>query len=158
MKSSPRRGNQTERKFALEQSVGFLLRRAYQKNMLVFQKYSPDPDLTSVQAASLLALREHSPCSFAKLGRMAAMDPATTRGVVQRMRKRHLISTTPGLEDKREVIIHLEAEGRRLVEALDDASVKIVDATLAGLNSAEKIALEFLLRKICGDENIDVRA
>ncbi len=81
------------------------------------------------------------------------MDPATTRGVVDRMRKRKLVKTEPGLEDKREVIIHLEAEGQRLVDLLGPASAQICDATMEGLSSAEKVALEFLLRKICGDES-----
>ena len=149
MKKALRRERAPEKSPTLEKNIGFLLRKAYQRNMVIFQEHSPHPDLTAVQAATLIALGDHNPCSLAELGRMAAMDPATTRGVVERLRKRELISTQPSLEDKREVIIHLENEGRRLAKALGPAGAKITADTMAGFSSAEQVALEFLLKKIC---------
>jgi MarR family transcriptional regulator, lower aerobic nicotinate degradation pathway regulator len=139
---------------SLEQSIGFLLRRAYQRNMVLFGQLSPHPDLTSVQAAALIALRDFSPCSLADLGRMAAMDPATTRGVVDRMRKRGLVRTEASIVDKREVIIHLEKEGKQIAASVRKAGDAISEATMAQLNSGERVALHFLLKKICGDEDL----
>ncbi|MDF0541764.1 MarR family transcriptional regulator [Sphingobium sp. H39-3-25] len=136
---------------ALDASIGFLLRKAYQRNMVLFGQLSSDPDLTAVQAAALLALKDHSPCSLAELGRTAAMDPATTRGVVERMRKRKLVRTEPSLEDKRELRIVLEKEGRKIAETVGETGKTITEATLAPLNDAERVALDYLLRKICGE-------
>ncbi len=114
MKKEERRQKAPDKSPTLEKSIGFLLRKSYQRNMVLFSELSPHSDLTAVQAAALLALKDHSPCSLAELGRMAAMDPATTRGVVERMRKRDLVRTEPSDEDRREVIIHLEKEGKKI--------------------------------------------
>lgn len=151
MKNETRRQRAPEKSETLEKNIGFLLRRAYQRNMVLFNELSRHPDLTAVQAAALMALKDHSPCSLAELGRMAAMDPATTRGVVDRMRKRQLLRTQPSEEDKREVIIHLEKEGMRIAETLGKTGEDISNATLASLNSAERVAVDYLLRKICGE-------
>lgn len=132
----------------LEDSVGFLLRKAYQRNALLFQRHSPGRQLTGPQGAVLIALFGSPPCSLTELGRRTAMDPATTRGVVERMRERGLVSVSPGTRDKRQVMVRLEEQGNELYEMLVPARLRIDEDTMGALNAAERVALVMLLKKI----------
>jgi DNA-binding MarR family transcriptional regulator len=131
-----------------ERQVGFLLRKAYQRNMAIFQKRAPVPQITSTQTAALTALLDESPSSLTALGRKTAMDPATTRGVVERLSDRGLIKFVPDTQDRRKVMVHLEPEGREVAQQMLPAMIDIAAETMETLNEAEQIALVFLLEKI----------
>jgi DNA-binding MarR family transcriptional regulator len=128
--------------------IGFLLRKFYQKNQALWQTMCPDPQMTSVQSAALTTIRRLGPCSLTELGRAAAMDPATTRGVVERLRQRGMIALFDDPADKRKVIVRLEPPGHRFLAIMEPVMPRISDATLAPLNVAERLALEFLLLKV----------
>jgi DNA-binding MarR family transcriptional regulator len=136
-----------------ERQVGFLLRKAYQRNMAIFQQHTPIPQLTSMQTAALMVLLDNNPCSLTTLGRAAAMDPATTRGVVERMHERDLVSLVSDSKDKRKVMVRLEKKGRQIAQEMVPILVKIADETMKPLNDAERVALTYLLQKIANGEN-----
>ncbi len=92
------------------------------------------------------------PSSLTATGRAAAMDPATTRGVVERLKRRGLIKVVADRSDRRKVILELKPEGRALIESILPILPRIADATLAPLNVAERFALEFLLAKVTGQD------
>jgi len=50
--------------------------------------------------------------------------------------------------DKRKVIVRLEPPGHRYLAIIEPVMPRISDATLAPLNVAERLALEFLLLKV----------
>ncbi len=131
-----------------EWPIGFLIRKFYQKNQAIWQTMCPDPQMTSVQSATLNALRHLGPCSLTELGRAAATDPATTRGVVERLRQRGMIALLDDPADKRKVIVQLAPPGLRFLAAIDPVMPRIADATVAPLNVAERLALEYLLLKV----------
>jgi DNA-binding MarR family transcriptional regulator len=128
--------------------IGFLIRKFYQKNQALWQVLCPDPQMTSVQSATLSAVQRLGPCSLTELGRAAAMDPATTRGVVERLRQRGMIALLDDPGDKRKVIVRLEPPGVRFLADIEPVMPRITDATLTPLNIAERLALEFLLLKV----------
>jgi len=132
----------------LDRQVGFLLRKASQRNLAIFQKRAPAPSLTSVQAAALVVLLDYSPCSLTTLGRAAAMDPATTRGVAERLSEKGWVSLVPDTKDKRKVMVRLEKKGRHLAIDLVPILYAIADETMEPLNEAERVALVYLLGKI----------
>src|SRR5262245_41906407 len=94
-------------KYEREKSVGVLVRRAYQRNMMLFQRWCIDPSLTSVQLAALHVLADNGPSSLTAIGRHAAMDPATTSGVIDRLKERGLVRLSPDPNDRRKVIVNL---------------------------------------------------
>ena len=132
----------------LDKQVGFLLRKASQRNLTIFQKLAPVPSLTSVQAAALIVLVDHSPCSLTTLGRAAAMDPATTRGVAERLSEKGWVSLVSDSRDKRKVMVKLEKKGRQFALDLIPVLNRIADETLSPLNEAERIALVYLLDRV----------
>jgi DNA-binding MarR family transcriptional regulator len=145
-------GGLSEYKFA--QQVGHLLRRAYQRHTAIFQRLCPDPQLTSVQLAVLCAVGERDACSLSEIGRAAAIDPATTRGIVERLEQRRLITLLADETDKRKVMVVLELAGQRLLKDVLPHAQQITQQTTCALNPAEEIALGFLLRKLV-ETNID---
>ena len=128
--------------------IGFLIRKFYQKNQAIWQALCPDQQMTSVQSATLTALAQNGPCSLTELGRAAAMDPATTRGVVERLRQRGMIALLGDPADRRKVIVRLEAAGADYLAVIAPVMPRIAAATLKPLNPAERLALEFLLLKV----------
>jgi DNA-binding MarR family transcriptional regulator len=128
--------------------IGFLIRKFYQKNQAIWQQICVDDQMTSVQSAALSVVFRDGSCSLTDLGRAAAMDPATTRGVVERLRVRGMISLIDDPADRRKVIVQLEQPARDYLAAMAPNMPRIAEATLNPLNPAERVALDFLLRKV----------
>ena len=118
--------------------IGFLVRKFYQKNQAIWQ--------------ALCVLLRDGPCTLTTLGRAAAMDPATTRGVVDRLQRRGMISVIDDPADRRKVIVQLMPAGHDYLELMADVMPQIAEATLTPLNPAERVALEYLLRKVTDGE------
>ena len=128
--------------------IGFLIRKFYQKNQALWQAMCPDPQMTSVQSATLSAVQRLGACSLTELGRAAAMDPATPRGVAERLRQRGMIALLDDPVDRRKVIVRLEPPGLHYLETIGPAMARIAATTVMPLNVAERLALEFLLLKV----------
>jgi len=127
---------------------GHLLRKALQHHLAIFQKLSPEPSVTGPQFALLCALRDHGPCSLTEIGRVIVMDPATTRGIVERLRKRGFLSLSRDLADRRQAVVALEPAGARILRRMIPAAIEVSTATVQNLNVAEQVALRFLLEKM----------
>jgi len=138
--------------YAFSEQAGHLLRKAYQRHTAIFQKLSIDPQITSVQLYAMCAIAEEGPCSLTKLGRATAVDPATTRGVVERLRERGYVALSPDPNDKRRVQVSLTEEGAECVRRMVMPAQEVTRETLKGLNIAEQVALSYLLKKI-SDQN-----
>ena len=72
--------------YRLEDQIGFKLRLANQKHLEVFSRLMPD--VTPTQFAVLAKLNETGSISQNHLGRLVGMDAATTKGVVDRLKKK----------------------------------------------------------------------
>lgn len=146
---SPRSGDVAPA-YVFSDQVGFLMRRAYQKHLAIFQRYAVDPQLTAVQLSTLCSLRDRGPSSQMSLVQATAVDQATIRGIIDRLRSRGLIALSTSSEDKRKVIAELTPAGGALVDAMIPQAHIVTEKTMESLNPAERIALVFLLRKLVG--------
>lgn len=133
--------------YKLEDQVGYLLRLASQRHTALFQSHMPD-GLTATQFAALARLAEQGPCAQNQLGRRTSMDIATIKGVVDRLRQKGLIKTTPSQDDKRLNIVALTKAGALLMATLSDTGHKISADTLAPLTASEKVTFLRLLKKL----------
>ncbi|MCW5732204.1 MAG: winged helix-turn-helix transcriptional regulator, partial [Alphaproteobacteria bacterium] len=82
------------------------------------------------------------------LGRLTAMDPATTQGVMRRLLDRDLIAARSDPDDKRRTLLSLSAKGRELIGRLMVNGPLISDETLKPLNEQERKTLLALLSRI----------
>ena len=133
--------------YSLDDQVGYLLRLANQRHTTIFQERMT-ADLTPTQFAALARLAEHGECSQNQLGRHAAMDIATIKGVVDRLKEKGLVTAEPSTEDRRRNLISLTKKGAALIHDLFRQGQEITEATLQPLSATEQRTFVKLLRKL----------
>jgi MarR family transcriptional regulator, lower aerobic nicotinate degradation pathway regulator len=137
--------------YVVAEQVGHLLRKAYQRHLAIFGEIAAETPLTSVQFVTLCMLEKSGDCSQAELVRATAVDQATIRGVVDRLKARGLVALKKDAHDGRKVVIGLTSKGGDLLEEMYPKAHAITEATVSNLNPAERVALNFLLRKMMGE-------
>lgn len=133
--------------YRLDDQIGYLLRLASQRHSIIFQNRISE-GLTPTQFATLIRVAEQGEVSQNKLGRLAAIDIATIKGVVDRLKAKELLKTTPDPNDKRRSIISLTKAGQSLMGQLRQEGYWISQETLAPLKASEQKTLLALLKKI----------
>lgn len=136
-----------EETYRLDDQVGFLLRLASQRHAIIFQDHIKE-NLTATQFSTLMRLAEQGPVTQNHLGRLAAMDIATTKGVVDRLRAKKLVKSEPDQTDKRRSVISLTDKGSTLTSRLQHIGNDITAATLAPISPREQETLIGLLKKL----------
>lgn len=132
--------------YHLHEQVGFLLRKANQRHLSIFA--SRIGDLTPPQFAALARLHEDGETSQNQLGQLIAMDAATVKGVIDRLKARGLVQLAEHKEDRRRLVVSLTGEGRALIETLLPMARRITEETLAPLTPREAATLMKLLAKM----------
>ncbi len=133
--------------YVLEDQIGYVLRLASQRHAMIFQAHTIR-NLTPTQFSALLRIHEQGKCSQNRLGRLAAMDVATIKGVVDRLREKGLTLAEPDPSDKRRTIISLSEAGQALVDEMIEAGRRITAETLRPLSGSEQRNLLKILKKI----------
>lgn len=132
--------------YHLQEQVGFVLRRAHQRHVAIFAAHIGD--LTPPQFAALAKLHESGETSQNQLGSLVAMDAATIKGVIDRLKARGLVELSKHEADKRRLLVNLTAEGRQTIERLIPLAREATGETLSPLNAKEAATLTKLLAKI----------
>jgi len=132
--------------YHLDEQVGFLLRRAHQRHVAIFA--AAIPDLTPPQFAALAKLGEMGTCSQNQLGQLVAMDAATIKGVVDRLKARGFVSLAPDETDRRRLVVSLTQEGRAAVDDLTSKAAQISADTVAPLDAREAAEFVRLLERL----------
>lgn len=153
MQQRPRKQGEAPPDYDFSEQVGHLLRRAYQRHVAIFQQVIPDSRLTGAQFSVLCALRDHGAISMSEICRETAIDQATVRGIVERLKARNLVTTSADAVDRRKVIVALDRTGETLLDEVIPAAHRISELTVDSLNSAERVALLYLLRKLSNESN-----
>lgn len=134
--------------YLLDEQIGFLMRRAQQRHIAIFQRIMGDDGPTPTQFAAMSKLAGGEEISQNLLGRMTAMDPATIKGVIARLEERGLVERLPDPDDQRRVRVRLSARGLEAVPALIEKAKAITAATLAPLSREEAERLLALLARL----------
>ncbi|MDW4548015.1 MarR family transcriptional regulator [Defluviimonas sp. D31] len=132
--------------YRLDEQIGFKLRVANQRHLEIFA--SEMPELTPRQFAVMAKLDEEGPLSQNHLGRLVAMDAATTKGVIDRLVRKGLVATTPSPTDRRRVEISLTAEGAEQIREAVVVAARISERTARNLSPRELARLMTLLDKL----------
>lgn len=134
--------------YVFSDQIGFLLRRAYQRHLAIFQANTGDPELTSVQFSTLCALRDKGPQSQGELVKLTGVDQATIRGIIERLKARRLVSLAKDSVDGRKVIIALTVAGADMLDRMIPRAADITELTFGSLNPGERMALIYTLRQM----------
>lgn len=132
--------------YRLQEQVGFLLRKAHQRHVAIFA--AQIGDLTPPQFAALAKLGEVGETSQNQLGALVAMDAATIKGVVDRLKGRGLVEVARDKGDRRRVMVTLTPGGQAALAALLRAARQVTAETLAPLSRREAEQLVKLLGRI----------
>ncbi|MHB2266485.1 MarR family winged helix-turn-helix transcriptional regulator [Aliihoeflea sp. PC F10.4] len=133
--------------YLLDAQVGHVLRRAQQRHTTIFAEAMPD-GVTPTQFATLARLDQAGPCSQNHLGRLAAIDVATIKGVIDRLRQRGLVKSRPDPDDKRRSVLELTGEGKAFLAKAYAIALQVTEKTLEPLTERERAQLLRLLVKI----------
>jgi MarR family transcriptional regulator, lower aerobic nicotinate degradation pathway regulator len=132
--------------YHLDRQVGFLLRRATQRHLAIFA--GEIPGLTPTQFAALAHLAATGTTSQNALGRATAMDAATIKGVVDRLRARGFVEGAASDGDRRRVILSLTEAGQAEFRDLLPKARAITTDTLEPLPPEDRDRLVALLKRI----------
>ncbi|GAJ28162.1 transcriptional regulator MarR [Acidomonas methanolica NBRC 104435] len=80
-----------------------------------------------------------------------AIDHATLRDIVLRLKRRGLLHVVADHQDRRQRLLSLSPEGTRLVESVIPDARRITELTLANLSACERLAAIEVLRKLSRD-------
>jgi len=115
--------------YSLDEQVGYLLRLASQRHAGIFLQQISE-NLTPTQFATLMRISEGRELSQNHLGRLASMDVATVKGVVDRLKAKELVQSRSDADDKRRSLISLTPKGSELIETLKEDGARISENTL----------------------------
>ena len=130
----------------LDDQIGYVLRRVTQRHLALFSELIPE--VTTTQYAVLARLAELGPQSQNHLGRATAMDAATIKGVVDRLARQGLVTTTANPTDRRRLTVALTPAGHALFTKALDAALMVSDRTLGPLKPKERKRLLALLARL----------
>ena len=111
------------------------------------QKKISDTGLSPMQTSAMTSLRKKGPTSQNKLGRRIGMEPGNVHGLVDRLIKKGMITSTfvdegPGLH-----VLDLTDEGQSIVDKVIPLGLEASQETLAPLTVKEQEKfLEYLKR------------
>jgi DNA-binding MarR family transcriptional regulator len=138
--------------YEVESQVGFLLRRAHQRQTAIWQASMAEgigeKELTPRQFTALVRVVQNGRVTQNQLGRMAAMDPATIQGVVRRLVARGLVARALDPMDRRTAVLTATEAGIALASRGVAHARRATDRTLAPLSPAERRTLLALLARI----------
>ena len=129
--------------YSLNEQVGYKLRLATQRHFEIFSRHLPS--LTPTQFSILARLYEIVECSQNHLGRMVAMDAATSKGVIARLIERSLVHVENDPADLRRLKISLTKVGLDMTIFSIEKAKKIIADTVENLNRRDVKTLCALL-------------
>lgn len=132
----------------LDEQVAHLLRRAHQRASSLFLSVLGEHQLTPTQFFAMARLHERGQLSQNRLGRLAAMDPATIQGVIRRLEERGYIQRTPDANDRRRMVLRLTSSGSSLVDQLLNHADGVSEAILEPLETSERDLFVDLLKRL----------
>ncbi len=139
-------GGRSADAYELDEQVGFILRKANQRHLAIFA--ARIGDLTPPQFAALAKLYSVGATSQNQLGQLVAMDAATIKGVIDRLKARGLVALEPHESDRRRLMVSLSPDGQEIVEALLPEALEVTEETLAPLTPRETATFLRLLSKL----------
>ncbi|MFQ8433109.1 MarR family winged helix-turn-helix transcriptional regulator [Amaricoccus sp. W119] len=133
----------------LYEMPGHLIRRLHQISTALFgaRMAEAEIDLTSVQFATLVAVRENPGIDQATLAGLIAYDRVTIGGVIDRLVAKGLVGREVSPRDRRARVLELSDAGQTLLDRAMPVAVTVQGDILEGLSAEERDDFVTLLRK-----------
>ena len=132
----------------IENSIGFLLAKAYQRGAAIFKEEFKGYELTRQQFGVLAFLWQEDGLSQAELATRSQIDRTTIGGLLDRMEKDGLIRRQPHPDDRRAYRVVLTKRGKELEGELDPIARQALSRLVAPLTPDEVDTLRAILVKL----------
>ncbi len=137
---------------------GHLIRRAQQIAVAVFMDECAAVELTPVQYAALIAIREHPGIDATRLSALIAFDRSTLGNVLERLEARQLVQRYASEDDKRVKLLKLSEAAAALTERAEAAVLRAQERILKPLKPADRSKFMALLTQLVETNNEVSRA
>jgi DNA-binding MarR family transcriptional regulator len=136
---------------------GFMIRRAHQITISVFQAHAGDLGLTNTQFGVLYILKRYPRIDQVTLAKLLRLDRSTTGTVVATLESRGLVARDVGEADRRRRVLALTADGDGMLHQVQQKSAGTSATLLAALSADERrIFLDLLSRLVAHFEATEV--
>ena len=132
----------------LHGTPGHLIRRAQQIAVALFMEECADLDLTPVQYAALVAVREHPGIDATRLSALIAFDRSTLGNVLERLEARKLVQRYASPDDKRVKLLRLSPAGVAMLARARAMVARAQQRILEPLRPADRERLIILLEQL----------
>jgi MarR family transcriptional regulator, lower aerobic nicotinate degradation pathway regulator len=127
---------------------GHLARRFEQIAVAIFMEETAAFNITPVQYATLMALRENPSIDATALSQLAALDRSTLGSVLARLQAKKLIERKSSKEDKRSKLLRMTPRGNALLKKLEPAVRRADERIIAPISPADRKQLLELLSQL----------
>lgn len=107
--------------------------------------------LTAYQAALLMNCASREANTPARLAALNGLDVSTITRMIDRLEKKGLLTRTRSLKDRRQVILRLTPQGRKVLRRAVPLAEQVAFRAWHGVTRTERQALRSLVYKILGN-------
>jgi DNA-binding MarR family transcriptional regulator len=127
---------------------GHLIRRLQQIAVSVFAQECADHDITPVQYAALVAVRDNPGLDATRIAALVAFDRSTIGNVLERLEGKGLIERRANPDDRRVKILKISRRGARLLDVCEPAVLRAQERMLDPLDADERRLFTTCMRRI----------
>jgi DNA-binding MarR family transcriptional regulator len=147
----PRDAKGGDRSMSMEdvyQKPGHLIRRAQQIAVSIFLEECAPFDMTPVQYAALVAVRDNPGIDATRLSALVAFDRSTLSNVLERMETKGLILRIGSKDDKRIKVLYLSPRGTTALKKVEPLARRAQERILAPLAAKDRVIFMRMLSQL----------
>ena len=134
---------------------GHVIRRLNQASVSIFREEAAKAgiDLTTVQYATLVAIKTLPGIDQATIAGAIALDQVTIAGVLSRLERVGFISRKKDVTDRRSKLLFLEPAGKKVLAKMESIERKVQEKLLSALGPAEQELFMAMANKVADAVN-----
>ncbi|MFZ2950476.1 MAG: MarR family transcriptional regulator [Desulfuromonadaceae bacterium] len=140
--------------YDIENSIGFLLSKAYQHAWAILREEIEAYDLTPPQFALLCFLWQQDGLTQVELSEKGQIDRSTLGGLIDRLERNGLLERRKHPQDRRAYRIYLTEQGKNMESTLSACAKRSVKKFTSGLDEDEVAELRRMLKILRGERRV----
>jgi DNA-binding MarR family transcriptional regulator len=140
--------------YLIEESLGYLIRKAQTSIQRTIDDKMSELDLTALQWAPLLFISLDKSSTAAELSRCLNVETSTVTRMLDRLEGKGLLIRKRSKDDRRVIFIELTEEGSRLVAKVPYLIAESLNHHLRGFTQQEVDAFKSMLRRFTANEGV----
>lgn len=140
--------------YDIENSIGFLLAKAYQRAWAIMKEEIEPYDLTPPQFALLSFLWQQDGLTQVELSEKGQIDRSTVGGLIDRLERSGLLERRQHPQDRRAYLIYLTEQGKAMENTLSACAERSLKRITTGLSDDEITEFRRMLNILRGDRRV----